>query len=356
MNKIIKEENIGNIGTLKVSKNLQELIDYLHLKVGAIEWSGILFYKLTKGNIDTLKDLEFTADFLYPMNIGTHSYTEFEFTGEIAHAYDIYEAGLECSTGLVHSHNNFSTFFSGTDSSELRDNASHYNYYVSLIVNFAHEYCAKIAIPTKTTIQSESWFKNTLGKLIPFKQQKEEEVLLIADLTVVIENSNTNPKWLVDRVVDLQEKKKVVVPTPGFGNLPNFDNFQSSKNRLSFERMDYDFENNWNKKRTSETTKLPTALDFLTSLVNLGEEDTDPLSQVLAEATMLLDTDQTREDYLEALDLNIEIIHENVYGSMFKFNDHCLEAVKELEKLPAHVKNSKVYTSIHELLMDYATL
>ena len=87
-----------------------------------------------------------------------------------------------------------------------------------------------------------------------------------------------------------------------------------------------------------------------------GEEDTDPLSQILAEAATLLNVDQDRENYLESLDLNIELIHENVYGSMFEFNDHCLEAVKELEKLPVSIKNSKVYKGIHELLMDYATL
>ena len=98
----MKEETIGNIGTLKISKNLQKIIDYLHYKVGATEWSGILFYKLTKGNIDKLKDLEFTADFLYPMNIGSSTYTEFDYNSDIINAYDVYSNGIEESTGLVH--------------------------------------------------------------------------------------------------------------------------------------------------------------------------------------------------------------------------------------------------------------
>lgn len=94
--------DIGKVGKLVITPRLKNIIDALHSEVGSTEWSGILFYKKTQGNIQDLKDLEFVADFIYPMNIGSSTYTEFEYTGEINKAYDLYEPGLESSTGLSH--------------------------------------------------------------------------------------------------------------------------------------------------------------------------------------------------------------------------------------------------------------
>lgn len=96
------ELNIGDVGILKITPRLQKLIDYLHYKVGSTEWSGILFYKLTKGSIKNLKNLEFTADFVYPMNIGSSVYTEFDYNSDVIDAYDVYPEGEEMSTALVH--------------------------------------------------------------------------------------------------------------------------------------------------------------------------------------------------------------------------------------------------------------
>lgn len=106
-----REESLGIIGTLKITKNLQQIIDRLHYKIGATEWSGILFYKLISGDIKDLKNLVFEADFLYPMNIGSSAYTEFDYNSEVINAYDVFESGIEQSTGLVHSHHNMSKLF-----------------------------------------------------------------------------------------------------------------------------------------------------------------------------------------------------------------------------------------------------
>lgn len=45
---------------------------------------------------------------------------------------------------LIHSHNTMAVFFSGTDWSELEDNAPHHNFYLSLIVNNFMDFCAKV--------------------------------------------------------------------------------------------------------------------------------------------------------------------------------------------------------------------
>lgn len=56
-------------------------------------------------------------------------------------------------TNLIHSHHNMTCFFSGTDMSELHDNAPNHNYYLSLIVNYKEDtgnnWCAKVAYVTE---------------------------------------------------------------------------------------------------------------------------------------------------------------------------------------------------------------
>ena len=126
----------------------------------------------------------FKSDFIYPRNIGSHSFTSTEAGGDVSDAYDIYEDGIECSTGLIHSHNNFNTFFSGTDMSELENNAKLYNYYLSLIVNFDGKYCAKIAFPGKQKFSSTTTLTDSEGKPFNFVSEGESEVLFIGDLDV----------------------------------------------------------------------------------------------------------------------------------------------------------------------------
>jgi len=98
----VKKINIPKVGKIILSDKVKEYIDCLHREVGALEWSGILFYKLISGDIKSMKDLVFQSDFIYPRDIGSHSYTSTEASGDISSAYDIYEDGIECSTGLVH--------------------------------------------------------------------------------------------------------------------------------------------------------------------------------------------------------------------------------------------------------------
>ncbi len=47
--------------------------------------------------------------------------------------------------GHIHSHNNMSVFFSGTDMEELEENSRAHNFYLSLIVNNDTNLCAKVA-------------------------------------------------------------------------------------------------------------------------------------------------------------------------------------------------------------------
>jgi len=349
-----REESLGNIGTLRVTKELQQLIDKLHCTIGAVEWSGILFYKLTKGNLKNLKNLEFTASFLYPMNIGSHTYTEFEYNGEITGAYDLYETGIESNTGLVHSHNSFNTFFSGTDQAELKDNASQYNFYVSLIVNFDHKYCAKIAFPSKTNVTSEYWIKDENGKLFKKKSVKEETTVLIGDLNVIIEDDTISLPWLEKRIEVLENKKK------------SFNNIEYPESSLPRYHTPKKFNNYYT---TLDTTPYPTSLELPKNKVNNKTRSQEFLSVLLNQNFSKIDDDiretlvklsklskDELDEYESILDSNIEIIHQNVYSidDSFQLKKHCLEALLELSNYDIEFGETDIYQIITQSLSIYA--
>ena len=357
------EVSLGKIGTLKITQNLQKLIDYLHFKVGATEWSGILFYKLTKGNIKDLKNLEFTADFVYPMNIGSHTYTEFEYTGDVVDSYDIYGEGIEMSTGLIHSHNNFAAFFSGTDSQELKDNASSYNYYVSLIVNFSHTYCAKVAFPSKTEVVSKFSVRDELGKFFNRSSKKEENTILIGDLDIIIENEVEKPEWIEERIKVLEDKKRIAsVVTTGFNNQDVFTEKYPQYNRTSRVYDDFDFPNtvsNFKKdwKSQSEVKGIDyrnKSSQFLSALINLDPNITNSnIADVITDLNKL--TESELEIFEEAMDINLEIIHTHIYGtgSDKELKHHCTEAKLELYKLEALFGDTPVFNIIFETICAY---
>jgi hypothetical protein len=336
-----QKEDIGNVGKLIITKPLQKIIDYLHYKVGSTEWSGILFYKLIQGNIDTLKDLVFEATFLYPMNIGSSAYTEFDYNGEVVNAYDLFEEGIEQSTGLVHSHHNMTAFFSGTDDSELMDNASNYNYYLSLVVNFAHDYAAKLAVPVKSKAVIESSFKNTQGKIVSISRVKEEETILLGSLTVEIEGETTESKWLEDRVAKLKEVKVVTYPNYSGNYMKEFGDFY---------KLDRAF--------TPTHEEIPvvkvTAEKFLTCLIACNSMTVLTLNSALV--SLKAKKKKELEMYEEALDSNVEIIHENLYGNMDDFQRHCLDALNVLHDKGAEFSDTEGFDILNQTLCSYVSL
>jgi len=125
-----------------IPKKVEEKIRYLCRKFPNLEWSGVLFTSYT-GSFET-NDLVITCEDIYPMDLGSSGFTEFNMdetvAGYIADNIELFD----CDLALVHSHNNFSTFFSGTDQATLRSEGNDRNCFVSLIVNNAGDYCAAV--------------------------------------------------------------------------------------------------------------------------------------------------------------------------------------------------------------------
>lgn len=126
---------------LIISTKVEQKISICCRELPHNEWSGTLFYRVQSGSFGN--NLVLIADDFFLRDIGSHTYTEFDDDAE-AFNYQI-ENGLEDDIqALIHSHCDFQTFFSGTDSSTLEEFGKLMPHFLSLIVNNKGEYCAKI--------------------------------------------------------------------------------------------------------------------------------------------------------------------------------------------------------------------
>lgn len=142
---------------LIIPAEVERKIRFTCQKVWDTEWSGTLF--LTHEGSFENNDLVIRCVDIYIMDIGTQAYTEFDMNPDVI-SYMCENPGLlDCQMGLIHSHNNMSTFFSGTDTATLKEEGRDRNNFVSLIVNNAGSYTAAITrrIKSKQVMESVSY-------------------------------------------------------------------------------------------------------------------------------------------------------------------------------------------------------
>lgn len=139
---------------LIIPAEVERKIRFTCQKVWSTEWSGTLFFT-HEGSFEN-NDLVIRCVDIYIMDIGTQAYTEFDMNPDvIAYMCENPEL-LGCQMGLIHSHNNMSTFFSGTDTATLKEEGRDRNNFVSLIVNNAGTYTAAITRRVKSKQVKES--------------------------------------------------------------------------------------------------------------------------------------------------------------------------------------------------------
>ena len=141
---ILKKQD--NTYKLIITPKLEEKIRFLCARFPNNEYSGVLFYDYTGRFEDN--SLVLTAKDFCLMDYGSATYTEFDKSAEICN-YMIEHDLLECQQGLMHSHDQMSTFFSGTDLGTLQEEGSDMNNFLSLIVNNAGQYTAAITRKVK---------------------------------------------------------------------------------------------------------------------------------------------------------------------------------------------------------------
>lgn len=142
---------------LIIPAEVERKIRFACQKVWNTEWSGTLFFT-HEGSFEN-DDLVIRCVDIYIMDIGTQAYTEFDMNPDVISYVCENPELLDCQMGLIHSHNNMSTFFSGTDTATLKEEGRDRNNFVSLIVNNAGTYTAAITrrIKSKQTMESVSY-------------------------------------------------------------------------------------------------------------------------------------------------------------------------------------------------------
>lgn len=139
---------------LVIPAEVERKIRFACQRVWNTEWSGTLFFT-HEGSFEN-NDLVIRCVDIYIMDIGTQAYTEFDMNPDVIAYMCENPKLLDCQMGLIHSHNNMSTFFSGTDTATLREEGRDRNNFVSLIVNNAGNYTAAITRRVKSKSVKES--------------------------------------------------------------------------------------------------------------------------------------------------------------------------------------------------------
>lgn len=206
--KMVQRSDIYNY-KLSIPIELERKIRFICQKVWDTEWSGILFFTY-QGSFEN-NDLVIICKDIYVMNIGTQAYTEFDMNPDVIAYMTEHQELLDCQIGLVHSHNNMPSFFSGTDVNTLREEGTDRNNFVSLIVNNAGTYTAAITRKVTSCIKESLSFKffNNEERTENREYQKDEEVIEWYYLRIEKEGCNDSFHDVDARLNELKEQEKL---------------------------------------------------------------------------------------------------------------------------------------------------
>jgi hypothetical protein len=187
-------------------------IYYLHSKYQGKEWSGHLYFT-KQGDIDNPSELIIDIKEFILLDIGTVGATEIDPSGEqIIDMYEKRPQVLTMKQGLLHTHHNMKTFFSGTDTSTLLENAANYPFFLSVIVNNAGDTIAKISqqgfIEEPETKHNYKYkFNRGFLQKEVVKESRIIEVVYIYDCIINIENSVEEE---LTKLLEIQEEKRKI--------------------------------------------------------------------------------------------------------------------------------------------------
>lgn len=214
--KMISLEKHTDTYKLVIPADVEKKIRHLCNRVSQVEWSGTLFY--THSGSYEEGTLEIRCVDIFPMDIGSQAYTEFDMSPDVIAYMTGHPELLDCQMGLIHSHNNMATFFSGTDTATLREEGNDRNHFVSLIVNNAGTYTAAITrkLTTKKVINSTYTYKTfeDVEKTGTRTVEVEEEVIAYNYLNIIKEGEVTEPFLEIDeRLEAIKKNKATAAPT-----------------------------------------------------------------------------------------------------------------------------------------------
>ena len=202
------KKNLSSSYKMIITDKVERIIRFICEKVWNVEWSGVLFYEVD-GNFED-NSLVVTCKDIFLMDTGSTGYTEFDMSPDVITYMTKKPELLDCKMGLVHSHNNMSTFFSGTDQNTLQEEGNERNHFVSLIVNNEGTYTAaitrKIKYKEKRSLSYEGFYGPVSCDDI---EEVEGEEIEWFNLNIEFESS-PNPDLIEinDRLTEIKESKK----------------------------------------------------------------------------------------------------------------------------------------------------
>jgi len=332
-------------GRIILPNHLITQINYLHGRVGTKEWSGMLIYDVKSGNPTKPKDFVLEAKDIFLMDIGSGAYTEYEADGDIVDYYDNKpEEYMEYKTGHIHTHHNMNAYFSGTDDDELQDNVDKHNYYLSLIVNFAGKYVAKVAFLSDVHNSSKMNFTNDKGKKEHFKTDSVEKAMVVVEMDIFYDYEDPifykRYNSLVEKIAERakSEKQKAYIPkgTWKWNNKTKSFDTEAEKYRSlpapGTSLIDADPRNLTN----GEVVKLARNLFSVTT-------DLSEMRSVYAILYQLSDAPEKDIDfYYNWLADNMEIIIENYFDTSLEGDEMKIVLGEVIDSLLRFVHNKKL--------------
>ncbi len=364
---------------LIVSKEVQSQIMYLHHNVGNVEWSGLLFYSIVSGSVEEPGTLVLKTEKIYLMDIGSASYTEFNPDESIMDFYDKYpEAEANnWKWGMIHTHHNMACFFSGTDMDELTENSGSHNFYLSLIVNHASQFCAKIGVVVEIEEEVKRKYKFSRGLTFGGLFNKEPEVKLVKHLLVtncdIIYEQND---FEVSRYEKIKaDKTKVVVRHhSSHVNVGGFSGKQGSMfdedygNEMYLDSYEpYKWPDSYKKSKQSAVkheankvylTKSKNEIKkYLACLFSLDSKNTKDLEAIIREVHVESTTNTTFDAvywdsvHLSIKDIYFQMFDHTLYVSMYnKFFAQCLEVLKDYKNINCDITVDEMVRTLDEYI------
>lgn len=169
---------------------------------------------MLKGSLEKPSAIVIEVIDFFLMDIGSGAHTQFTWGSELTEYYEqnphLMEDGIR--TGVLHSHHNMGTFFSGEDVDDLRINTQDkdVDYYLSIIVNNRGAWISRLAFRTEEEVQEKVkvkfWNKiNKFKKWTTYATRTRIDVVLcMIPLEVEDEGQETNNK----RFLELEAKKE----------------------------------------------------------------------------------------------------------------------------------------------------
>lgn len=219
-----------DIFKIVIPAEVEKKIRFLCKNIWDVEWSGVLFYKVEGAFED--KSLTIRCVDLFQMDIGTSAYTEFNVSPDMATYMvdhpELLEEGIY--QGLIHSHNNMATFFSGTDTATLSAEGNDMAHFVSLIVNNAGKYTAGVTRKYKCvqTVSEKYTYPTWNGEVREGVEtfDIEEEKLEWFNLDIVFEDATDDFETeMMERLKEIKESKKKAITPVYKGGYPQYGNY-----------------------------------------------------------------------------------------------------------------------------------